>query len=107
MTPKATTWKQKYNKRHCIPATKSHSITDIARTTGIKRSILQKVYNRGIGAWKTNPQSVRLKSGKKAPSAPRSAKMGKEQWAMARIYSFVGGGGARKADADLWRDRKK
>jgi len=33
--------------------------------------------------------------------------MGKEQWAMARIYSFVGGGGARKADNDLWKDRKK
>jgi len=106
MTPKGMTWKQKFNKKHNFPATKSHSISDLARITGFKKSILQKVYNRGVGAWKTNPQSVRLKSGKKAPSAPRSAKMGKEQWAMARIYSFLGGGGARKADRDLWEKRK-
>ena len=100
------TWKQKYNQKYKFNKGQSHSIGDIAKTTGIKRGILQNVYNRGVGAWKTNPQSVRLKSGKKNPSAPRSAKMTKEQWAMARIYSFVGGGGARKADMDLWKKRK-
>lgn len=51
---------------------------------------LQAVYNRGVGAWKTNPESVRLVStGEKRPDAPRQMKMGKEQWAGARVYAFV------------------
>jgi hypothetical protein len=32
---------------------------------------------------------VRTKGGKKDPKAPLSKKMSKEQWAMARVYSFV------------------
>lgn len=99
--------KEKYNRKYKYPKGTSHSMSDIAKKTGIKKSILQQVYNRGVGAWKGNPASVRLKSGKKAPSAPRSAKMGKEQWAMARIYSFVMGGTTQKTtDADLWAKRK-
>jgi hypothetical protein len=48
------------------------------------------VYNRGIGAWKTSPQSVRLeKSYEKDPSKPRTARLGKEQWAGARVYAFL------------------
>jgi hypothetical protein len=35
------------------------------------------VYNKGVGAYKTNPQSVR-------PSVKSP-----EQWAMGRVYSFV------------------
>lgn len=110
MTQKETrssTNKQKYNKKYGFPRDSSHSLTDISKKTGIKRAVLQKVYNRGVGAWKNNPGSVRLKSGKKG-AGPRSAKMGKEQWAMARIYSFVMGGKTQKtADADLWKIRKK
>ena len=98
--------KEKYNKKYKYPKGTSHSMADIAKKTGIKKSILQQVYNRGVGAWKNNPGSVRLKSGKKGPG-PRSAKMGKEQWAMARIYSFVMGGTTQKTtDADLWAKRK-
>ena len=34
--------------------------------------------------------------------------MGPQQWAMARIYSFVMGGKTQKtADADLWAKHKK
>jgi len=40
-------------------------------------SILQKVYNRGIGAYNTNPSSVR-------PNVTS-----KEQWAMARVNNFL------------------
>ena len=68
---------------------KAHSLQDIAKKTGISEKILQDVYNRGVGAWKSNIASVRLKSGKKDPSAPRSAKMGRQQWAMGRLYGFV------------------
>jgi len=54
---------------------------------------LQEVYNRGIGAWKSNPQSVRLKKDfSKNPSLakfPRSARLTKEQWAYARVFSFL------------------
>ena len=30
-----------------------------------------------------------------------------QQWAFARVNSFLTGGGARKADADLWSQAKK
>ena len=50
---------------------------------------LLEVYKRGIGAWKTNPESVRLQSGEKNYKASRAGKMGKEQWAMARVNAFL------------------
>ena len=80
------TYKQKYNKKYGFPKDASHSLADIAKKTGYKRSGLQTIYNKGIGAYKTNPGSVRpqVKS--------------KEQWAMARVYSAVMGGKAQKID---------
>ena len=95
--------KQKYNKKYNFDKNESHSLRNIAKTTGIKKSILQEVYNRGTGAWQTNIESVRLKSGEKDAKAPRYAKMTKEQWSMARVYSFVMGGKTQKtADKDQW-----
>jgi len=62
--------------------------------------VLQEVYNRGIGAYKTNPLSVRMKGTfKKGVNAPMSQKLSKEQWAMARVYSFIDGN--PKHDTDL------
>ena len=82
------TWREKYVDKYGEQAI--GGVAKIANTTGIPRSILQQVYNRGVCAWKTNIDSVRLKStGKKNVRAPRSAKMSKEQWAMARVYGFV------------------
>ena len=80
------TYKQKYNKKYGFSKDESHSLSDIAKKTGYKRSGLQTIYNKGIGAYKTNPGSVRpqVKS--------------KEQWAMARVYSAVMGGKAQKID---------
>jgi len=60
-----------------------------AKESGIPLGALIQVYKRGIGAWKTNPQSVRLESGEKNYSASRAGKMGKEQWAMARVNAFI------------------
>jgi hypothetical protein len=57
--------------------------------TGIPVAALEEVYKRGIGAWKTNPESVRLVSGEKNYKASRAGKMGKEQWAMARVNAFL------------------
>lgn len=100
--------KEKFNIKHGQDSETSNSLSKIAKLSGISKSILQEVYNRGVGAWKTNPQSVRLKSGKKDPTAPRSAKMTKEQWGIARVYSFVMGGTTQKtADKDLWAKHKK
>ena len=98
------TYKEQYNKKYKLPKGSSNSLTDISKMTGISKSILQDVFNRGVGAWKNNIQSVRLKSGKKDYSVTdRSKKMGKDRWAYARVYSFVMGGKTQKtADKDLW-----
>ena len=65
-------------------------------------STLQKVYNRGVGAWKTNPSSVRSRSGQKRKGGfPMGQRMSKEQWACARVNSFIRG--SRKHDLDLRR----
>jgi hypothetical protein len=68
---------REFKKSHGLDPDTDLSLGDIARLSGIPRPALQEVYNRGIGAYKTNPESVRpqVKS--------------KEQWAMARVYSFV------------------
>jgi hypothetical protein len=80
------TWKQKFNRRYGFDKDEDHSITEISKISGFKRSGLQTIYNKGIGAYKTNPQSVR-------PSVKS-----KEQWGMARIYSAVMGGKAQSVD---------
>ncbi len=97
--------KNKYNKRYGFSKDQSHSKSDISKKTGISMSILNKVYDRGVGAHKNNPGSVRNVKGVKGGAGP---KMGAQQWAMARIYSFVVGGKTRTtADKDLWEKHKK
>ena len=97
--------KMKFNKRHKQPANQSNSLNDIAKLSGIKKSILQQVYNRGVGAHKSNPSSVRNLKGVKGGAGQ---KMSKEQWAIARVYSFVMGGTTRTTtDKDLWAKHKK
>lgn len=83
--------KQKFNMKYKQPKNQANGKDDIVRLTKIPKSILDQVYDRGIGAYKTNPQSVR-------PSVKS-----KEQWAMARVYSFVmkQKGTWGKADKDL------
>jgi hypothetical protein len=79
---------------------KGYSITSLARITNTSARTLQEVYNRGIGAYKTQPSSVRMKgSFKKGVNAPMNMKLSKEQWAMARVYSFLDGN--PKHDNDL------
>jgi len=88
-------------KRHKLPD-ESLGKKDISKISSVPIKILDEVYDRGVGAHKSNPQSVRTKSGKKDPKAPLSKKMSKEQWAMARVYSFVNKiEGRRKLNHDL------
>jgi predicted adenine nucleotide alpha hydrolase (AANH) superfamily ATPase len=78
---------------------KPYSLTELAKISGYSRATLQEVYNRGIGAYKTNPISVRTKDFKKNVKAPMSQKLSKENWAYARTYSFLDG--SKKHDLDL------
>jgi hypothetical protein len=59
--------------------------------SGISQGILKKVYKRGNAAWNAGHR----------PGTPQQA------WATGRVNSFITGtGGARKADADLWKKAK-
>jgi hypothetical protein len=79
---------------------KGYSLKELAKISGEPLSTLQEVYNRGIGAYKTNPTSVRMKgSYAKGVKAPMSKKLSKEHWAMARTYSYLQKN--PKHDADL------
>ena len=60
-----STNKQKFNLKYKQSKNEPNSKKDISRLTGIPMRILDKVYDRGVGARKTNPQSVRSLSGKK------------------------------------------
>jgi len=103
-----STFKSKYNNKYGFPKNESHSVEDISKTSGIKKSILQDVYDRGVGAWKSNPTSVRSKSGiKKDSGFPLSKRMTKERWAYGRVYGFVMKNpkqvGEGKPDNDLFK----
>lgn len=98
-----TTRREKYLKKLNLPINKSYSLETLAKKSKVSKKILQEVYNRGIGAYKTNPTSVRMKGTyKKNVKAPMSKKLSKEQWGAARVYSFLEGN--KKHDKDL---RKK
>jgi alkyl sulfatase BDS1-like metallo-beta-lactamase superfamily hydrolase len=81
------TYKERFNNKYKIPKGTSHSLKDISDITGYKLSGLKTIFNKGIGAYKTNPESVRPQV--KSP----------EQWAFARVYSAVMGGKTSVIDA--------
>ena len=97
-------------KRYGLDKSKSYDLTELAKITKVPKRILQQVYNRGIGAWKTNPTSVRLKGSFKKdpnPRIPKSKRLTKEQWAYARVFSFLNKGKTTKtADQDLYEKIK-
>lgn len=97
--------KEKFNKKYGFPKDEGHSKAEISKLTGISKSILDQVYDRGVGAHKTNPSSVRNVKGVKGGGGK---KMSANAWAFGRIYSFVMGGKTRTtADKDLWEKHKK
>ena len=98
MVMKSMTRKQKVLRKYGLPDT-GHSLEELAKVSGYSRGTLQEVYNRGIGAYKSNPESVRFKGSFKKGPGPMSAKLSKEQWAMARVYSFLDNN--PKHDTDL------
>jgi hypothetical protein len=93
------THRQRFLRKHDLED-KGYSIAELSKISGYSAKTLQEVYNRGIGAYKTNPTSVRMKTSfVKGVNAPMSRKLSKEQWAMARVYSFLDGN--PKHDKDL------
>lgn len=84
----------------------SYSLHELSNMSGVPERILQQVFNRGVGAARSNPQSIRVKGTfAKNPSmsaVPRSGRLSDEQWAYARVYSFLDKGTTYKTtDADL------
>lgn len=57
-----------------------------SKKSGISKPKLLKSYKRGIGAWKTNPSSVRNKRGIKGGPGKR---MSKQRWACARVNKLA------------------
>ena len=72
---------------------KAAVVAKYSKSSGISKSTLGKVYQRGLGAYY---------------SSGSRPKVSAHQWAAGRVRSFATGkGGARKADADLTRGGKK
>jgi len=71
------TYKQQFNQRYKFKLDEDHSLQEISKLTGYKLKGLQTIYNKGIGAYKTNPSSVR-----------KNVKS-KEQWGFSRVYAAI------------------
>ena len=80
------TYKQKFNKKYGFKKDESHSLAEISRKTGYKLSGLRTIKKKGMGAFRSNPGSVR-------PQVKSAS-----QWGIARVYSAVMGGKAKKID---------
>jgi hypothetical protein len=94
------TRRENFLRKKGLSTDKSYSLKELSKIAGVPITTLQVVYNRGIGAYKTNPESVRMEGTfEKNVNAPMSMKLSKEQWAMARVYSFLDGN--TKHDNDL------
>ena len=99
------THRENFLKKHNLED-KGYSLKELSKISKVPLSILREVYDRGSGAYKSNRTSVRLKgSYKKNVDAPYKMKLSKEQWAMARTYSFLDGN--PKHDNDLRKKIKK
>ena len=93
--------KQKFNKKYGFEKNASHSIREIASKAGISYRNALKIVEKGRGAHRSSPESVRSVSGKKIGGKSLKGKMSATQWGIARLYSAVMGGPAAKVDKDL------
>jgi hypothetical protein len=71
------TYKQQFNKKHKQPLNKSNSLKEISDLSGYKLSGIKTIFEKGKGAYKSNPQSVR-------PHVKSAS-----QWGYARVYASV------------------
>lgn len=87
------THKQEVNLRYGFPKDTSHSLEELSKITKIPLNALNESFKRGIGAYKTNPSSVRPQV--KSP----------EQWGYSRVYAMINKGykGILDFDTDLYK----
>lgn len=84
-------YKKKY-KSESLDESNDKALSNKAKESSISKTILKQVFNRGMAAWKT---------GHRPGTTP-------QQWAFARVNSFITGGKTRTtADKDLWAKHKK
>ena len=78
--PKQSSFTTRFKKKYKLS---SYSLTSISRATGIPIGALRAVKKKGLGAYYSSGSRPNVTA---------------QQWAQARIYSYILGGGARKAD---------
>tara|TARA_Y100000401_G_scaffold117199_1_gene125085 strand:+ start:3322 stop:3600 length:279 start_codon:yes stop_codon:yes gene_type:complete len=71
------TYKQKFNKKYGFKLNEPHSLKEISDITGYEYKGIKTIFEKGEGAYNTNPESVR-----KNVKNP-------QQWAYARVYASV------------------
>lgn len=77
-----------YENKYSEPSPADKALENKSKKSGIPLGILREVFERGMAAWR---------SGHRPGVSP-------QQWALARVNSFITGKGkARKADEDLWK----
>jgi len=71
------TYKNKFNMKYGFPKDASHSVEEISKLSGYKKSGLLTIIDKGRGAYHSNPQSVRphIKSA--------------QEWGVARLYASI------------------
>ena len=78
-----STYKQQFNKKHKQKLNESNSLEQIAKLSGYKLKGIKTIFEKGLGAFFSNPQSVR----------PHIKKLGKrggsEAWGYARVYAAI------------------
>ena len=83
-----STYKMKFNKKYGFEKNASHSIYEISLITGYNINGLQTILSKGLGAYFSNPKSVR-------PNVTSA-----NHWAFSRLYSAVTNGKASIIDAN-------
>lgn len=86
-------------------ARKPACVKKAAKRSRYNEATLLKVFKRGYGAAKTNPQSVRSRFNPKRRNVPASQRFSPTAWGCARVNAFVAG--RRKVDPDLRRRRRR
>ena len=69
--------REDFLKKHKLPKDTNLSLQEISKLSKMPMTALRMVYNKGMGAYYTNPESVR-------PQV-----QSKEQWGYGRVYAFV------------------
>jgi hypothetical protein len=83
------TYRRKFLKKFKVED-RGYSLEELAKISGEPLATLEKVADRGYGAYNTQPNSVRMKgSFKKGVKAPMSMKLSPQQWSFARVYSYI------------------